>query len=181
MSYYWDTTYSKHMKTIHKFMQIEWIRKSVQERLNKKVVKEKDCWTYNSKAKHEKGYPVIGIGGRSGMKTRVSRLMYYLTYGPFNENLLMCHKCDNPECVNPNHLFLGTHADNMRDKKEKGRATSPPIHKGEAHPRAKFTEEAIRFIRESEISYSNLAAIFNTTITSIWRIKKRKAWTHVKD
>lgn len=71
------------------------------------------CWEWIGD-KNEKGY------GRFNNK-KAHRLMYEMTYSLFPSNLHVLHKCDNPSCVNPEHLFLGTHSDNMRDKVSKGR------------------------------------------------------------
>lgn len=83
--------------------------------------------------------------------TKAHRYMYELTIGPVPNNLLVMHKCDNPGCVNPDHLFLGTPADNMRDKYLKGRqgdsGTKTPPH-GESNGRAKLTVEMVLTARK---------------------------------
>lgn len=88
------------------------------------------------------------------------------------------HKCDNPRCVNPEHLFLGTQGDNMIDKKNKGR--SP---KGEWHCAAKLTAQDVIAIREryaeGNISQAKLAAEYNVSRGGIADIVKRRNWRHV--
>lgn len=92
--------------------------------------------------------------------------------------LCVCHTCDHPWCVNPEHLFLGTDADNMKDKVVKGRQC-----KGKDMPNAKLTEVQVREIRElyatGEYSYSQIAKRFGVGITRIRYIIQRISWKHV--
>lgn len=97
------------------------------------------------------------------------------------EDLLVCHKCDNPPCVNPDHLFTGTHADNMADMDKKGRR-SPPCLKGSGHGRAKLTEEDIPLIRAliaRGIRLNQIAPLFNVAPETIGDIKHNRHWSHV--
>lgn len=82
------------------------------------------CWEANIGL--IKGYPYFNISGK-GYRLNIggNRLSWYLHNGDIPEGLFVCHKCDNRKCVNPDHLFLGTHQDNMDDMVEKGRAKSP--------------------------------------------------------
>ena len=85
-----------------------------------KVDKSGDCWMWTA-SKHQKGYGQVRIEGKL---YRAHRLSYEWTYGSFDKKLCVCHKCDNPSCVKPEHLFLGTVTDNMRDMCVKGRHVS---------------------------------------------------------
>jgi hypothetical protein len=82
-----------------------------------KVSKTDDCWNWIG-AIGETGYGNFGIGYRT---YRAHRLSYEMHYGPIPSGMLVCHKCDNRKCVRPDHLFIGTHKDNMTDCSEKGR------------------------------------------------------------
>ncbi|MDG1950134.1 MAG: HNH endonuclease [bacterium] len=107
------------------------------------------------------------------------RAAWELESGPIPDGLHCCHHCDNPPCVNVNHLFLGTDADNMADKEAKGRGNQA---KGSAHVRAKLTEEDIPGIRSllaMGASHTYLARIYGVGHTTIGSINTGKAWSHV--
>src|SRR3954467_3950831 len=79
------------------------------------------CWEWTS-TKIKYGYGRMNIGGRKFKWILAHRLSWELHFGEIPDGTLVCHRCDNPCCVNPNHLFLGTHMDNCQDKIRKGRA-----------------------------------------------------------
>lgn len=89
----------------------------------------------------------------------------------------VCHRCDNRACLRIEHLFIATHAENMRDAKEKGRAAGCP---GIKNKKAKLTEDAVRQIRESSESGSVLGRRFNISHVMASRIKRRAAWKHLE-
>ncbi len=78
-----------------------------------------DCWENTSHYKDSYGYPYIR---RNGKKSNISRYVWRLRFDPIPRGMCICHKCDNPKCINPEHLFLGTHKDNSQDMARKGRA-----------------------------------------------------------
>lgn len=89
----------------------------------------------------------------------------------------VCHRCDNPKCVNPEHLFLGSALDNMRDKTRKGRGNVPL---GVQHGMAKLTEEAIKDIRTSKLRASELAKIYGVHPQHIRLVRRKvRVWKHV--
>jgi hypothetical protein len=107
----------------------------------------------------------------------VHRLAFELVNGPIPLGVSVCHKCDNKLCVNPGHLFLGTHKDNMADMRRKGRAA-----KGIRHSQAKFTPEAIAEIRrEYSIvrSCPKMARKYGVHQSTINRIVTGVYWRHV--
>jgi hypothetical protein len=143
---------------------------------NKKSLNE--CWEWSGTLSSS-GYGKLSIGGRHGFYARASRISYYLTFGEFNEELYVCHKCDNPLCVNSNHLFLGTAKENTDDMYIKERQSLPPINNGEQHGNHKLTEEEVLYIYNSYSSMKELAFTFNVTTTTIHRILTGKAWKHL--
>ncbi|CAN7410832.1 HNH endonuclease signature motif containing protein [Caballeronia sp. LjRoot31] len=82
-----------------------------------------------------------------GKRCRAHRLSYELHFGPIPNGLIVRHACDNPACINPTHLLLGTHADNMRDKRDRDRAS-----KGESHVNAKLNDDVVDMIRSLYVS-----------------------------
>jgi len=93
-----------------------------QERFWAKVRKTKKCWLWTA-ATNEKGYGIFGVRKFTDKAPRIS---WRLTRGPIPEKLFVLHHCDNPLCVNPDHLFLGTNNDNVRDMFNKKRNSPPP-------------------------------------------------------
>lgn len=97
--------------------------KPIQERLWPKVDTTggvDSCWEWLA-AKKQGGYGKIGIGGKYGGWVLAHRVAWELENGQIPSGLVVCHKCDNPGCCNPSHLFLGTQPDNLADMRRKGR------------------------------------------------------------
>ena len=86
------------------------------------------------------------------------RVAWELTHGPIPDGLVVCHRCDNPSCVNPGHLFLGTVRDNVRDMWAKGRARPPP---------RKVDVVAARVMRDAGLSQREIARHFGVSQPSV--------------
>lgn len=134
---------------------------------------ETACWLWLGSLT-DKGYGRLMI---KYVMHRAHRFSWELHNGGIAENFFVLHKCDNPSCANPDHLFLGTQRDNMEDKAIKGRAP-----KGEASALAKLTEKQVISIREQ---YTNgargmdLAAQYGVCRATISLIVNRKLWAHI--
>lgn len=131
-----------------------------------------DCWAWQ--ASHDKnGYGKFRVGLRGSV--RAQRVAWGLTYGPIPSGLLVCHHCDNPECCNPNHLFLGTNADNAADMVAKGRSA-----RGAQNPSSKLTEEKVLKIRalyaKGSQTQQEIATKFGVSQTQISSIVGRRSW-----
>jgi hypothetical protein len=125
------------------------------------------CWDWLG-ALNENGYGQFRYRGRNA---RASRIAWWLTYGAIPRGKCVCHECDRRRCVNPAHLFLGTQAENMRDKKRKGR------QRGGC--RRKLLPDEVRQIRSSRRSLQELASQFGLTPATIRRIKRRHSYSDV--
>lgn len=113
----------------------------------------------------------------------VHRLSYEINFGDIPPGMLVCHKCDNPPCFEPSHLFVGTHKDNAQDCVRKGRNSRPPRHSGETHRSARLTEADVREIRRQRdrygIKFSELARVFGVKKQAVRAAAIRKTWRHV--
>lgn len=94
------------------------------------------------------------------------------------DGLCVLHKCDNPICVNPGHLFLGSHSDNFKDMWAKGRSR-PGISRGEKHGMSKLAADAVTDIRSSTMSGVELAKKYGVAPTTIYDVRNRKIWNHL--
>lgn len=142
-----------------------------------RVGKANDCWPWRGTMRNKKKYGQIGYRKRYLAAHRVA---WELSVGPVARGLWVLHKCDNQQCCNPRHLFLGTRQDNIDDMMKKGRAAS---HKGEKNGRAKLTEEMVRTLRTEHdfngMSFEGLANKYRVAKVTIAKIVQRRLWKHV--
>lgn len=135
---------------------------------------EDECWPWTG-GLNSSGYGRINLGERGAGVERAHRVSWTIQNGYIKDGLCVLHKCDNPKCVNPSHLFLGTKGDNYADMRKKGRAKNPPTHIGDAHPNAKLTSEQISQIRLMNKSALELASIYNVSRKTIYSILRGDA------
>ena len=132
---------------------------------------DSECWEWIA-GKYPRGYGSFYLGKRSYASSRIAWVM---TFGPIPEGLFVCHKCDNPSCVNPGHLFLGTPKDNMQDKSKKMRGTF-----GRSVNTVKLTEEQVIEIRfkysSGNISPGKLAKEYSVSRTAVRKIIDMENW-----
>ena len=141
------------------------------------VVKLEDCWEWSGYVDNH-GYGRI-MTDRGPV--RAHRVSYVLHHGEVPGGQYVLHHCDNRKCVNPTHLYVGTHSQNMRDKVQRGRAFTGDAKGGEAHGRAKLTDEQVYKIRASDKPNPTLARQYGVTPSAIGLIKRRKTWVHLTE
>lgn len=150
-----------------------------QRRFWRKVRKTADCWIWTGKPNHS-GYGRIGWS-RPNVHL-AHRVSWIMAYGPIPDELRVLHRCDNPPCVRPDHLFLGTQQDNMRDAAEKGRMKPPPHGLGEDAPNAKLTERDVLQIRKRVAAgefQKRIAKEYGVNPSNVSAIKRRLTWRHL--
>ena len=150
--------------------------KSVESRLLAKVKRnaETGCWEWTA-SKQRGGYGQINVGGKAGKPLRAHRVSYSIFCGEIPDGLHVLHKCDNRACVNPEHLFLGTNADNQADMDAKGRRVNVPL-KGEANGACKLTRAEVIAIRSANSTQRALAAQFGISRSQVHNIRSGRLW-----
>lgn len=135
-------------------------------------VTECGCWIW-LKGNYANGYGGIGINKKTILAHRASWMVFR---GEIPQGMMVLHHCDNRLCINPDHLFLGTHIDNMNDRDKKGRNKPRP---GILNPKAKLTVKDIVAIRNSKLGPVEIARNYGMDRGTIWRIRTRKYWSHI--
>lgn len=133
------------------------------------VEKRPGCWKWLGRL-NRRGRGSISAGGTGAKCLLPHRAMWIVVYGPISDDIHVLHKCDNPGCVNPKHLFLGTHQDNMKDMVLKNRFY------------AKLTPEAVRELRglgRVGVGVVELARRFGITQSHVYSVLRGTCWRHV--
>lgn len=143
------------------------------------------CWLWKGGTFKGRGYGQFRVGAK---KMRAHRVSWERYHGPIPDGMRVCHRCDTPACVRPDHLFLGTDADNARDRDAKGRGTLGRIRPeaaspGAANPAAKLNDAAvlsIRRLRAQGAPYRDIAERHGISISEARNVATRRTWSHVQ-
>lgn len=139
-----------------------------------KVDKSGDCWMWMASSLKSNGRGQFPNARRYGGSTSPYRFSWQIHFGPIPKGMLICHHCDNPLCVNPQHLFLGTHADNTQDMVSKGRSC-----KGNRNGQAKATEELITKVREFRGTHQEASEFFGIPRRRIISYRRGDTWNYL--
>lgn len=139
-----------------------------------------DCWVWQG-PRLPKGYGRLNCGGRYVLAHRLS---YEIHYGPIPKGLLVCHSCDNPPCIRPDHLFLGTAKENSADMWAKGRQRQGAIYRGSRSTNAKLTESQVATIRAryatGGVTQYEIAAEYGVSQATVKELLNFETWRHVR-
>jgi hypothetical protein len=156
------------------------VRRSLEERFWDKVLIGDGCWEWTGYRRG--GYGHINEGGWPCKTLRASRVMWELMRGPIPAGMCVCHNCpggDNPGCVRPEHMFLGTHKDNMQDMFKKGMRVAAV---GESCATAKLSSQQVRVLRRAHqmgVSCLFMSKLFKVSHTTVNSAVHRKTWKHI--
>ena len=131
-------------------------------------VQKSGCWECTSHRQSGMGYTTVS---RDGRQVYAHRIMYERENGPIPAGMCVLHRCDNPACINPAHLFLGTKGDNTRDCIAKGR-----IARGERHGVARLTRSDVLDIRRPGLSAVDAAAKHGISKSAVFKIRNGDRW-----
>jgi hypothetical protein len=150
---------------------------TITERFWSKVERGPNCWVWTGTKTGAPGRPPYGGFRITERRTiRAHRFSWELHFGPVPDGLIVCHSCDNRLCVRPEHLFVGTHAENIADRDRKGRGLAM---RGTEHGSAVLNDETVRAIRAATGSQRAIAARFGASQSQVSRIRAGLAWAHV--
>lgn len=135
-------------------------------------VTESGCWEYRG-SRDGNGYGMV----YERRTLRTHRVAFQHYNGEIRPDQIVRHDCDNPPCVNPAHLLLGTKLDNARDRESRNRGVRL---RGEEHARTTLTEEDVRYIRTAPGSQQSIAEFFGVHQTTVSNIQRGKTWGHVQ-
>ena len=149
---------------------------SIEEKLKRYVIDKHNCWNWIG-SKDRDGYGVFGH--HRNKQIRAHRASYELHIGEIPKEMMVCHSCDNPSCINPQHLFVGTAKDNTQDMIKKQRRF---ILFGSNHPNAKLTEyqaHEIKQLRKQNVPLTNIANQFGISFQTVSSIAKGTTWKRI--
>lgn len=153
--------------------------RSLKDRFWEKVIVQEGCWDWSG-AKTRLGYCVIRDQYPKKGNQFGHRVSYMIHKGQIGEGMNILHKCDNPSCVNPDHLQQGTQKQNIHDMIAKGRRTKTTGLKGSESPRSKLSWDDVRKIREllaiGDLRQKDIGEMFSVSQTAIWNIHLNKTW-----
>ncbi len=177
----------KHTHLWHDKNRFKWKNATEEEKIKhlssiffKRIIKpsnENDCWSWKGRP-HNGGYAVM-VYGSDHKQIGAHRVSWMIHKGEIPKGLFILHKCDNPICTNPEHLFLGTTKDNVQDMHKKGRANPK---RNEAHHNAKLTQEKVKKIKkllDLGVTMSRISNDFKISYGSLAAIKKGITWKNV--
>ena len=150
---------------------------TILERFWSKVNKTSGCWEWQN-ATNACGYGTFKLNKKM---MSAHRIAWRITRGPIPKDMCVLHHCDNPACVNPDHLFIGTHSDNIKDAVIKGRVV-PPDSRGERHGKSRLTENDVHEIRRLHsfgIKQKILGKMWRTSRRNVSWIVCKGNWRHI--
>lgn len=152
----------------------------VEVRFWRYVEKTENCWIWTGRSRNKKGYGQLGGGGRGADHILAHRLSYQMHHGPIPDGMVVMHSCDNPSCVNPDHLRTGTQSENILEAFSKGRKNAKPPHVfGDSCGASRLKEtEAIEVLKSNEPT-KMLAAKYGVSKSAIERVRNGKTWRHL--
>lgn len=157
--------------------------RTIDQRMTEKIDRRgaNDCWPWIGSV-NQGGYGRIKVTGRVEAAHRVA---FRLAHGAIADGLLVCHRCDNPRCCNPAHLFLGTDRDNAQDRARKGRGNQgrQSVNAGVLNRAAKLDDDAVRTIRrmraDTGATHRAIATAFGVSPRTVGEILSGAHWRSV--
>lgn len=152
----------------------------IEDRLWEKIIKgdPDECWPFLSAGKPSPYGRILQSGSKPPRYLLSHRVVWELTNGPIPKGMFVCHKCDNPCCCNPNHLFLGLPKENSADMARKGRAP-----RGASNHKTKLTEDQVRqikvLLRATNWTTGEIGKMFGVTAGAIQSIVENKSWKYL--
>lgn len=152
----------------HKYTRL---RMPLADRFWRHVEKTDGCWLWIG-ARNHNNYGRLADSTRPGHANLAHRIAWELTYGPIPDGMCVCHTCDNPPCVNPDHLWLGTHDDNMADRTAKGRDPLPP----DVHIKMEIAAQIREEYAAGGVTHRVLSERYGIDQSSVTRLINGKMW-----